>query len=152
MQYLRDTCITLCCFLQAYPSGAQVLMQGQAGMVTQLTSLHNDLLPSLNRAVGPAKNQPLAQQVRAGGVQICKPRVTVQHLPCIPLCMSAKFAGAAHSTRSSIRHMPYAICWTPALVCMRHCCACACQIRHQHQPSAKSSPMEICVASKCHNM
>ena len=63
MQYLRDTCLTLCCFLQAYPSGAQLLSQGQAGMVTQLSSLHDDLLPTLIKAVASAKQQPLAQQV-----------------------------------------------------------------------------------------
>ena len=55
--------MTLCCFLQAYPPGSQVLMHGQAGMITQLTSLHDDLLPTLNLAAASAKKQLLAQQV-----------------------------------------------------------------------------------------
>lgn len=77
MQYLRDTCLTLCCFLQAYPSGAQLLSQGQAGMVTQLSSLHDDLLPTLVKTVASAKQQPLAQQVHP--LVVCVPcQVCVQ--------------------------------------------------------------------------
>lgn len=51
VQYMRDLCMTLCYFLQAYPSGAQLLLQGQASMVSQLTSLHDDLVPQMARAV-----------------------------------------------------------------------------------------------------
>ncbi len=65
VQYLRDLCMTLCYFLQAYPSGAQLLLQGQAGIVMQLTSLHDDLVPQMARAVTSASqnSQPQAAQV-----------------------------------------------------------------------------------------
>jgi len=57
--------MTLCYFLQAYPSGAQLLLQGQAGIVMQLTSLHDDLVPQMARAVTSASqhNQRQAAQV-----------------------------------------------------------------------------------------
>ncbi len=57
--------MTLCYFLQAYPSGAQLLLQGQASIVTQLTSLHDDLVPQMARAVTSASqhNQRQAAQV-----------------------------------------------------------------------------------------
>ncbi len=65
VQYMRDLCMTLCYFLQAYPSGAQLLLQGQASIVTQLTSLHDDLVPQMARAVTSASqhNQRQAAQV-----------------------------------------------------------------------------------------
>ena len=63
--------MTLCYFLQAYPSGAQVLSQGQAGMVTQLTSLHDELLPALAKAATAAQQQPLAQQVHHTSSRTC---------------------------------------------------------------------------------
>ncbi|KAL0032304.1 hypothetical protein WJX79_003738 [Trebouxia sp. C0005] len=65
VQYMKDLCITLCCFLQAYPSGAQLLLQGQASLVTQLTSLHDDLVPQMARAVTSASqhSQPQAAHV-----------------------------------------------------------------------------------------
>lgn len=47
VQYLRDMCITLCYFLQAYPSGSQLLLQGQASIITHLTTLHDDLIPQV---------------------------------------------------------------------------------------------------------
>ncbi len=57
--------MTLCYFLQAYPSGAQLLLQGQAGIVTQLASLHDDLVPQMARVVTSASqhSQPQAAQV-----------------------------------------------------------------------------------------
>ena len=64
VQYMRDLCMTLCYFLQAYPSGAQLLLQGQASMVSQLTSLHDDLVPQMARAVTSASQHtqsPAAQ-------------------------------------------------------------------------------------------
>lgn len=65
VQYLRDLCMTLCYFLQAYPSGAQLLLQGQAGIVTQLTSLYDDLIPQAHKAISAAvpHNKPQAVQV-----------------------------------------------------------------------------------------
>ena len=65
IEYMRDMCMTLCYFLQAYPSGAQLLLQGQAGIVTQLTSLHDDLMPQITKAVAAAsQHQPHASQVK----------------------------------------------------------------------------------------
>ncbi|DBB14005.1 TPA: hypothetical protein ACH3X3_000976 [Trebouxia sp. C0006] len=61
VQYMRDLCMTLCYFLQAYPSGAQLLLQGQASMVTQLTSLHDDLVPQMARAVTSASQHSQLQ-------------------------------------------------------------------------------------------
>ena len=65
VQYLRDLCMTLCYFLQAYPSGAQLLLQGQVGIVTQLTSLYDDLIPQAHKAISSAvpHNKPQAVQV-----------------------------------------------------------------------------------------
>ena len=61
VQYLRDTCLTLCYFLEAYPSGSQLLQQGQAGLITQLTSLHDDLVPQINKAATAASYHQKAQ-------------------------------------------------------------------------------------------
>lgn len=60
--------MTLCYFLQAYPSGAQLLLQGQASMVTQLTSLHDDLVPQMARAVTSASQH---SQLQAAQVSTC---------------------------------------------------------------------------------
>ena len=65
---MRDLCMTLCYFLQAYPSGAQLLLQGQASMVTQLTSLHDDLVPQMARAVTSASQH---SQLQAAQVSTC---------------------------------------------------------------------------------
>lgn len=61
VQYLRDMCLTLCCFLQAYPSGAQLLLQTQAAMVTHLTSLHDDLIPQIAKCVTAAAQHQQSQ-------------------------------------------------------------------------------------------
>lgn len=66
VQYLRDMCITLCYFLQAYPSGSQLLLQGQASIVTHLTTLHDDLIPQVAKCGAAAlqHQQSQAEQVR----------------------------------------------------------------------------------------
>ncbi|KAL3156739.1 hypothetical protein ABBQ38_001014 [Trebouxia sp. C0009 RCD-2024] len=65
VQYLRDMCITLCYFLQAYPPGSQLLLQGQATIITHLTSLHDDLIPRLAKCgtAGAQHHRPKAEQV-----------------------------------------------------------------------------------------
>ncbi|KAL3132505.1 hypothetical protein ABBQ32_009050 [Trebouxia sp. C0010 RCD-2024] len=65
VQYLRDMCITLCYFLQAYPSGSQLLLQGQATIITHLTSLHDDLIPRLAKCGTAAAqhHRPKAEQL-----------------------------------------------------------------------------------------
>ena len=65
-QYLRDTCITLCYFLQAYPPGSQLLLQGHP-IITHLTMLHDDLIPQMAKSVTAAAqhHHPQAPQVES---------------------------------------------------------------------------------------
>ena len=64
-------CLTLCYFLQAYPSGSQLLLQGQAGLVTQLTSLHDDLIPQMTRAVTSASHPSQATASLVSPLTLC---------------------------------------------------------------------------------
>lgn len=100
MQYLRDTCMTLCYFLQAYASGTQVLSQGRADVISQLTSLHDDLLPTLAKAAASTKQQPLAQQVKH----------CYSHTSCTPLLhtsLATKCACDCHRTQDQCCSMPH---------------------------------------------
>lgn len=54
VQYMRDTCMTLCYFLQAYPPGSQLLLQGHPTIITHLTGLHDDLIPQMAKSVTAA--------------------------------------------------------------------------------------------------
>ena len=44
----KHTCFALCAFLEADPFGYVLLQQRQAGLMTYLTSLHDDLVPQIN--------------------------------------------------------------------------------------------------------
>ena len=65
-QYMRDLGMTLCYFLQAYPPGSQLLLQGQAGMVTHLTTLHDDLIPQMANCLAEAVQQQQSQATQVG--------------------------------------------------------------------------------------
>lgn len=91
VQYLRDICMTLCYFLQAYPSGAQLLLQGQAGLVTQLTSLHDDLIPQMARALASTAphNQPQTLQVQCHLGHLNPASQKLTHLLISQACLQA---------------------------------------------------------------
>ena len=101
VQYLRDMCITLCYFLQAYPSGSQLLLQGQAGIITHLTTLHDDLIPQIAKC-GTAASQhqkSKAEQVRSLFHMLLFSKHHAQaHLKCLHIAHSVSviclFAGS----------------------------------------------------------
>lgn len=68
VQYLRDMCITLCYFLQAYPSGSQLLLQGQASIITHLTTLHDDLIPQVAKCGTAASQHQQSQAEQVGSL------------------------------------------------------------------------------------
>ena len=58
MLYLRDVCLTLSAFLAARPAAAAALLGADAGLLSALAAVHDDLLPRLSSAVAkaPVKN------------------------------------------------------------------------------------------------
>ena len=55
--YLRDVCLTLSAFLAARPAAAAALLGADAGLLSALAAVHDDLLPRLSSAVAKAPVQ-----------------------------------------------------------------------------------------------